>query len=218
MLFIGTPLYENKVSSQYLHGLMQTANLLARHGLTIEYALELGTYIAINRERLVRKFLKSKCHFFLFIDADTVFTPQDVLALLSADLPMVSGIYRYRIEVKKGIPIHSFRNTEGNPVDLREGADEIQECAFVPTGMLMIRRDVFEQLYAKHEFIFDQGFRDTSDFRKLFGDTGEDEVQSYFEGEDVHLSKIWREMGGKIFVNTSVRVDHIGEKVYKIDE
>jgi hypothetical protein len=213
MLFVATPLRENKVSSQYIDGLMQTSYALNRHGMSLEYAFELGTQIAINREKLVRRFLKTSCQFLVFIDSDMVFTAKDVLTLLGAEVDIVSGFYRSRIHIPENIPNHSFRDINGKPIS-SESKTELQECSFIPTGIMMIRRTVFEQLYTKHQFVFDQGFRDTEYFRLLCGDD-EDEVMTGFEGEDVHLCRIWREMGGKLFVKTSVRLDHLGEHAYK---
>lgn len=216
MLFIATPLYENKVSSHYVHGLMQTANTLNRHNLSMQYAFEQGTYIAINREKLVRRFLKTNCQFFLFIDADTVFTAHNVMALLAADVEIVSGIYRCRMDVPKNKTKHSFRDLKGNPINTEENTcGQLQECSFMPTGMMLIRRNVFEQLYTKHEFIFDQGFRDSEYYRALCGDE-QDDIFTRFEGEDIHFCKIWREMGGKLFIKTDVRIGHIGEREYTV--
>jgi hypothetical protein len=213
MLFIGTPLYENKVSTNYLHGLMQTTNILNRHNIKVEYAFERGTYIAINREKLVRRFMKTNNPYFLFIDADTSFTAKNVLDLLSTEAEVVSGLYSYRMQVENPVK-HCFRDMKSKTIDTSATAP-IQECAFVPTGMLLIQRNVFEQLYTKHEFIFDQGFRDSEYFKALWGNDG-DELMARFEGEDCHFCKIWHEMGGKMFVNPNVRVGHIGEYVYNV--
>jgi hypothetical protein len=212
MLFIGTPLYDNRVCSQYLHGLVQTIDVLRSHGLPSEYALEQGTYIAINREKLVRRFLKSQCQFFLFIDSDTAFTPLDVLALLSSDVDVVSGLYRYRVQVQPSVTPHCFRDLNGEPIDVN--SPDLQECEFVPTGMLLIRRSVFEKLYESYEYLFNQGFHGKSVLRHKPQTT--DEVILKFEGEDEYFSRIWREAGGKVHVNCNVKVGHIGERDYRI--
>ena len=212
MLFIATPLYENKVTTQYMHGMIQTASLLQSHGLAVQYALEQSTYIAVNREKLVRRFLKTDCQFFLFLDTDMAFKAVDVLALLSADVDVVSALYRYRAETTKGATVHCFRNPEGKPIDVT--AAGLQECAFLPTGMLMIRREVFERMYRQHEYIFDQGFKDTSWFQAVFEPSEEGDIQSDFEGEDIHFSRLWRTMGGKMYVKADVKVGHVGTFEY----
>ncbi len=212
MLFIGTPLYSNQVCTQFLHGMLQTAEVLRSNGMGLQYAFEQGTYLAINREKLARRFLESECQFFLSIDSDTAFTPFDVLALLSSDVDVVSALYRYRVQVKPGIIPHCFRTLQGDNID--EHSTQLQECEFVPTGMVMIRRTVFEKLYQSHEHLYDQGFRAKHTLRQK--PQTADEVILRFEGEDEHFSRIWRETGGKVYVNCRAKVGHIGERDYRV--
>jgi len=214
MLFVATPVYEPKVSCQYFHGLMQAAHVLGDRGLPLSYSFEQGCQIALNRERLVRRFLSTDCQFLLFIDSDMAFTALDIVSLLAADVDIVSGLYRYRFELPGKIP-HCFRTPEGKPIDTK--AEGLQECGFVPTGMLLIRRRVIELLYSKHPYLFDQGFRDTAWFQRLFPDMPEDSISAEFEGEDVHFSKLWRDMGGKFFVDAAVKVGHIGTREFRVE-
>lgn len=209
MLFIGTPLYENKVCTQYLHGMMQTMSLLQSRGLRMQYAMELGTFTAINREQLVRQFLKTDCQFFLSLDADTAFTPKDVLALLAADVEVVSGLYRYRQPVPPHRPNHCFVDLNGKPIDTT--SEELQECEFVPGGFLLIRRSVFEKLYETNKYVFNQGFL----LPEEEGGTEWQQIASAFEGEDRFFSRIWRETGGKLYVKADVKLGHIGECHYR---
>lgn len=209
MLFIATPLYENKVSVQYMDAVFQTSQLFGERGFSTEYCFQQGTYIAMNREQLARKFLKTKCLFLLFADSDIVFKPADVATLIASDVDLVSGIYTYRKTGSYGIP---FIGQDGKMLDLR--GPKLQECLFVPTGMMLVRRTVFEQLYEKHDFLFDQGFRPGR--HNYFTDP--DPVSDAFEGEDVHFCQLWREHGGKLHANTEVRVGHLGEFQYRVPE
>lgn len=214
MLFIGTPIYDNRVTIQYAHGMLQTIALLQSKGMAVQYAFEQGTYLAINREKLIRRFLETDCQFFLFIDADTEFTPLDVLGLLMANVDVVSAMYRYRVPVKIGEPEHCFRLLDETPVDTSQTAPDLQECWFLPTGMLMIRREVIEMLYKEYTYLFNQGFSFHVGFEH--SRLQKDPLLAAFEGEDIHFSRIWRELGGKLYVKASIRVGHVGERVYKV--
>ena len=216
MLFIATPLYENKVSVQYMHSLIQTMQVCQTHGITVQYSLLTGTQIACNRERLVREFMDTQYPYLMFIDSDMTFTAVDILNMLTSNVDVVSALYRFRMPVKHNIPIHCFRYLNGKPVRVDEDAPELQECGFVPTGMLLIKRTVFEKLYQTHKYLFNQGFADTQWFQNLYTDLPEDKILSEFESEDVYFSKIWREAGGKMYVKVSVKAGHIGEHEYKI--
>ena len=90
MLFIATPLYENKIIVQYLVSLIEVGSVMP-----LQYSFEKGP-LGPAREILVKRFLRTDCEFFLFIDADISFTSLDVLSLIAADLDVVSGLYRYQ--------------------------------------------------------------------------------------------------------------------------
>lgn len=205
MLYIATPLYENKVWVPFLHGFIQAIHDLTKAGLAVEYGFEKGTYIAMNRENLTRSFLKTNCQFLLFIDSDIAFHTKDILELMASDVDVVSGVYRFRTVTPEGHPtVLPIRLADGGYLDL-DSEQTLQECEFVPGGMLMIRRPVIEKMYKEVPYIFNQGF-DMALNRSIEDD---------FIGEDVHFCKKWRELGGKIHVNTRVRVGHIGEFEYR---
>ncbi len=205
MIYIATPLYENKVYVPYLHGFIKAIHELTTAGMSVEYAFEKGTYIAMNRENLARSFLKTNCQFLLFIDSDIAFDTRDIMRLLASEVDVVSGVYRFRTTVPEGHPTTlPIRLLDGKYLDL-ESDETLQECEFVPGGMLMIRRPVIEKMYKEVPYIFNQGF----DMSK------NESVEDDFIGEDVHFCKLWRELGGKIHVNTKVRVGHIGEFEYR---
>ena len=106
-----------------------------------QYALEQSSYIAVNREKLVRRFLKTDCQFFLFVDSDTAFTAEMSWHCSRLTCQIVSALYRYRVKADEGAIVHCFRDVNGKPIDVN--STELQECAFLPTGMLLIRRQVF---------------------------------------------------------------------------
>lgn len=207
MIFIATPLYENKVYVPFLHGFIQTSHEFARRGINIEYSFQTGTYIAMNRENLARQFLKTNCQYLLYIDSDIAFKFEDVLRLLASEVDVVSGVYRFRTPVPEGHPTTlPIRALGGGQIDLASD-EHMQKCEFVPGGMVMIRRPVIERLYQEHAYIFNQGFFPSND--------GAISVEEDFVGEDVEFCKKWRELDGDIYVNTKVRVGHIGEHDYR---
>lgn len=206
MIFIATPLYENKVWVPYLHGFVRTLHELAKQGWPVEYSFQKGTHIAMNREHLVRDFLKTECKFLVFIDSDIAFEPKDIFELIASNVDVVSGVYRFRNPTKAGQSILPIKLINGEYLDLGKG-DVLQECEFVPGGMLVVRRSAIEQMYEKVPYIFDQGFDKSNPPISIEED---------FVGEDVTFCKVWRDLGGKIYVNTKVLVGHLGEFEYRI--
>jgi hypothetical protein len=141
----------------------------------------------------------------VYIDSDIAFKPTDILELMASEVDVVSGVYRFRTPVPEGHPTTLPVRLEGGGYLDLSLKQTLHECEFVPGGMLMIRRHVIERMYKEVPYIFTQGF----DMSK------NESVEDDFVGEDVHFCKLWRSLGGKIHVNTRVRVGHLGEFEYR---
>ena len=214
MLFIATPIYLDTIHVAYLHGFTQTLNALYKQGISVEYGFQTGTYIAMNRENLVRRFLKTDCQFMLFVDSDMAFTALDVLNLLASNVDVVSGVYRYRVPIPVG---HKHRLTcvgkDKQEIDLASD-QHMQKCDVIPGGMLLVRRSVFEKLYASGvKYIFDQGY--SFRFEQDHTSSEPSSIEDDFVGEDLHFCLIWRKLGGDLWVNTKVQPGHVGTFEYK---
>lgn len=206
MIYIATPLYENKVWVPFMHGFVQSCIYFTGVGIPIRYSFEKGTYIAMNRENLARSFLLTECQYLLFIDSDISFTPKDIIELMASDVDVVSGVYRFRTPVPEGHPTTlPIRLVGGGYLDLNS-PETLHECEFVPGGMLLVKRTVIEKMYGKYSYLFNQGFDELK---------APESIEEDFVGEDVHFCNLWREIGGKLYANTRVRVGHLGEFEYR---
>lgn len=96
-------------------------------------------------------------HQFLFwLDADVIPPADTIMRLLSHRLPIVSALYHQRFLTWTGaealyLPcmFNEGRDAQGNPTrvaitDYQPGA--LIECAYVPSGCILIHRSVFERL------------------------------------------------------------------------
>lgn len=153
-------------------------------------------------------FMESKCDRMLVIDTDEVFQPQDVALLLSHNLPFVSGIYPKK---KPGMEFPIL------PLDGRTCAEvfhkaqsplvEVARCA---RGFLAVKREVFEAM-APHVPEYDDpetGKKCRQFWRPLPGG----------HSEDYRFCDEYRAIGGQIWVDRRVAVQHIGSAVYPMKE
>lgn len=192
-LFIATPAYES-VKPGYAYSLALTTAELVRHHVPFEIALMEGNcHVDDGRNTLVRDFLLSNCTDFLFIDADLMWKARDVLRMLAHTEPLVCGAYPKKCS-PASYPIGRI---------LHARPDGMMEVSYAPTGFMRIQREVFTKLLptqSKHG-----KEKPTAVFfeRRFNGNTR--------DGGDVTFCRKWIAAGGKVWVDPSLVLSHIGD-------
>jgi hypothetical protein len=177
-----------------------------------------------GRNYLVRDFLKTDCQEFLFLDADVVAKPADIVRLLKSRHDVIAGIYPYKADDDKRV--FPYMIPPGSVLQADdEGAIEV---GMVPTGCLKIRRAVLERLYkASDKFwgrdedvdempmgiIFERTFvpfRDQSPADEWGGRVGQ-----RIGGDYTFCAKFSKELTGRIFVDPEIALGHIGPKEFR---
>lgn len=162
----------------------------------------------------------------LFIDSDVVFTPQDVLKLLQINEPVVAATYPQKwlneskikqvfqmseippepLSLCTNLPVHFIQNQLIRPV---------MEAEYVATGFLLIQRKVFVDMikaYSERQYRNDiDGYMsaDPNLFYDFFP-VHIHPVTKKYESEDYGFSRLWRELGGKIWIATDITLTHRG--------
>ncbi len=146
-----------------------------------------GSSIAELRNLLVDRALKQRCTHILFIDDDQMFPEDAIHQLAKHDLPIVAA----NIVRKESNPrTNSRRIGENLPCWTLPDSTGVEEVEFVGTGMMLIKREVFEAM--KEPFFFY-------------------DIENNV-GEDVGFCRKARELGFTIHVDhdLSKQVKHVG--------
>ena len=165
-----------------------------------------------GRNNLVSKFLHNKtATHLMFIDVDLGFDAESILRLLCANQDLVGGVYPM-----KRIPIRYVINTVPNPVV----TGDLVEVSTLGTGFMMIKRHVIESMIAAHpELKYRDNIGIGAQYEPyMYGlfDTMIDPDGNYLS-EDWTFCYLWRMMGGKIFADTGIKLDHTGYHKYAGD-
>jgi len=183
--------------------------------LGINYSIDTmvnESLITRGRNNLVSKFLfnKTATHL-MFIDVDLGFDAESILRLLCANQDLVGGVYPM-----KRIPIRYVINTVPNPVV----TGDLVEVSTLGTGFMLIKRTVIDQMIAAHPEL---KYRDNigigpqyEPFMYGLFDTMIDPDGNYLS-EDWTFCYLWRMMGGKVFADTGIKLDHTGYHKYAGD-
>jgi hypothetical protein len=151
-------------------------------------------------------FLESGADRMIVIDTDVIFTPHHLSLLLSHDLQLVSGLYPKKVP---GLEYPVMPLGDETPRQLFEkSARSPVEVACVPRGFLSVHRSVFETLkpFVESDFAAESGERIHYFWRAKPG------VMS----EDFAFCFLWREHGGKVWIDQRICCQHEGSAVYPI--
>jgi hypothetical protein len=227
-IFIATPMYGGMAKSVYVAGISDLTRELSSRGHTVSHtSITNESLITRARSTLANEFMKTDFDGLLFIDADHGFSAEDVANMVESGKDLIGAPYpmksinwenvrkaalagKENLEIYSGLFAINFLDEEQT-----FKANEPFKVKDIGTGMMFIRRNVFEKL---------REVCDTYKFNTI-GDTipfGE-EIVEYFKtiitpepekvllSEDYAFCHMWRELGGDVWAAPWVRISHAGE-------
>jgi len=203
LLHVGT-------SRSILHDVMALVN----RGDTVQVAEEVGNADISNcRAMIVAKFLAipGATHL-VMVDSDVAWDAGGLLKLVDADVDFVAGLYPQR----QGDDIRFHCHLKPNVTHSLE-PNGLFEVHGVPAGFMCLSRSMLERMvkhYDHMRFSFPQAPNDIAwDLFDGFWTTDEQGLKHKF-GEDYSFCQRWREMGGRIFVEPTIHMGHLGTKMW----
>ncbi|NBS71629.1 hypothetical protein EBT31_22365, partial [bacterium] len=152
--------------------------------------------------------------FFAYFYTAIIFNPDDVAKLINANKDVVCGAYPQKwLNIEKlqtGKPIEVCTKSSCHVLDV-----ETNECEYVTTGFLLIKREVFLKMieeYPDRKYVNDiDGYMgaSTDAFYDFFPVSVHPETKKY-ESEDYGFSRLWRQTGGKLYVVPDITLKHYG--------
>jgi hypothetical protein len=230
-IFLGLPAYGGMIHSPFATSLLMLAQMQGSPLAKLQF-LNGDSLVSRARNKLTRMFLNGfrekdsegndvlvKFDWLLFIDTDLIFRPADVLGMYDYALAHGPNVYAGAYPLKKLKPKVVFNPMPGAQID----ADGIIEVREAGTGMMLIHREVFEKLIAAFgdEITYEADAGDISQNREIEHDFFKvgvrmDPILGYkrYLSEDWYFCQVWREIGGKVLMNTKLQCQHIGQLTY----
>jgi hypothetical protein len=206
-LFIASPAGDGKFCAEYLLSLSESIKLFNQYGLRYTFnVLQKCSILPHARNRLADAFLRSDCTHMLFADADMGWDPRSPLELLAHDKDVIALVGVTKDEQKN---FCCWLDKETLKYDDKTGLIRVHH---VGTGFMLISRNCIRKLTEawKHRaYMKEKGSEDT--ISPIF------EIE-YREGtmfgEDYTFCNRWRALGGEIWVDPSLPLEHVGQYVY----
>lgn len=214
-VWIGLPCYGGSLQVLTYKSLMHDIFRLAMGGTEVKVFDELGhADIYLLRAQIVASFLADKdATDLVMIDSDVGWEPGGLIKLLSHDVDLVAGSYPKRQD-----PItFMFRSELDEGGALMGDPDTgLIEVWGMPGGFMRMKREALEKMVAHYPDLealdnmvptgktcrlFDPYWIRTSTGNRVLS-------------EDYAFCQRWRDMGGKVFMDASISMAHIGTKAY----
>jgi len=209
-LFIGIPAYDGKLNIKTAFALAQLMPKAMQLGVSILLSdLSNCSIITMARNALVNEFLKSDATELLFIDADVVVTPDDILRLMaqSGDKDITAGAYPRRAKDQK---FFADLYTDDNGDLVFDGS--LMRVTRVGTGFMLIQRHVIEKMIAAHpEWTYDN--RNTSEQMSAVFDFAI--VNGKYVGEDYLFCDRATQMGFTVHIDVDISLPHVGQETFE---
>ena len=174
-----------------------------------------GMYVSANRNELAKGFLEipSKPSWFLTLDTDHTFIPEQVYQLLDdadpIERPIVSALY-FNLFNKHLIPMWWDRKENGEYVTVRTVGPHLQQIAAAGMGMTLIHRSVLEKIQERYDHKDDNWIWFGHDMGSAGGDPGR-------LGEDFTFFKRAAACGFPVWGDGRIVIGHLKTCLYDID-
>ncbi len=210
-LFIAIPCYTGRVCAETLQTVIDGLSDAGRNG----WQVTVGTFngdgrIIQVRNRIVADFLYGGFSDLLMLDDDVGCAPGGLLRLLSHPVDVVAGVYRGRRDDE----VYPMRwlEKDGTFFLEQDGHTGLIEVASVAAGFLRITRACAERMTQYYgDGRYQTPAADGGIVWRLFDDLPWDKGDW---GEDFAFCQRWRDIGGKVWVDPSLELCHIGSKPF----
>ncbi len=235
-LYIGIPAYGNQIAGHFSQSLLRLDRRLNELGIARENVVVGNeSLITRGRNKLVNGFLHSDCTHLLFLDADLGFNEEDILAMLFLDFDLCGLPYatkainwdRVKRAVEAGVPASELSKFTSymafNTFDSEKSfpLDEPLKVYNVATGLMLIKRRVFEKMIEAHpEWEYklmpgenQEGWNTQFEFFRV----GVDPSTKYYLSEDYQFCQDWRDLGGDVYLLPWAITNHVGSYPFLCD-
>lgn len=176
------------------------------------------------RNSLISSFWKEKeATDLVLIDDDVAWKSPDFFRLLSHPVDIVGATYRFKRDDKEGFPLnwdHDQIEYDGENPRLRTTPTGLLKVLDLPTGFLRITRRCVEDMISAYgarsywDTIAEAPAWALFDFDHVFERDPSPSRPGGYRGEDYVFCRRYRDIGGSVYLDPELRIDHIGKKVF----
>ncbi|NJD76176.1 MAG: hypothetical protein FIB08_03655 [Candidatus Methanoperedens sp.] len=206
-ILVATPTYTNQVHINYF----VTALDIKNSGIQADFDFLSESLISRARDELISEFYRYKFYtHLLFLDSDTGIEEGGFKKLIERNVDVVGAPVRIK---RHDIKIYAAVRENDIYIMDKDLNGNLVEVDFLGTGCMLLSRKAVESLVhdaIEHGKFFKNRIGSYDYF--IFG-TGVDKNKIYLS-EDWYLCRKLKELGYKIYLDTSIKTSHMGQAKY----
>jgi hypothetical protein len=169
--------------------------------------------LAQARNVLAAKFLSTDCTDLLMVDSDVSWHEGEFLRIMTHEVDFVAGAYRQRTDEVEHYPI-LWPDKKQMWVDPKTNLP-LLDVEGVPLGFVRVTRNCMERMAAaKAETYFYDPTIPGIEVHWIFDFTWDGNVR---RSEDFAFCRLWKSLGGTIWLDPALGIDHTGIKTFEGD-
>lgn len=197
-VLVGTPSYDGKLDVWYVNSLYQSIHLCMANNINlIPVWMSYDAIITRTRNDIMSIMMEANCDDLLWIDSDIEWNPEWVLKLLSYNEDIVGGTYRKKTDEEE-LYVIKVKDIINN------GLLEVSGLGF---GFIKISKKACIDLW-ESSIEYESGGKKSRNIFEFVIENGE------LVGEDITVCNKLSKLGYKIYLDTSMTCNHIGNKKY----
>jgi hypothetical protein len=201
-VLLATPSYDGKVNVEFMFCLQETLKLAHENGVALHpVVISHDALVQRVRNDFVKMAIETECDDLIFMDSDQEWNPAWVFQLLAHDVDVVGCPVPKKSDTNIDFNIHKAAGDEA----IRENG--LLAVKSVGTGFLRISRKALLQVWDAAT-----PYRDHSGEKRMVFDVQVIDGELY--SEDSVFCKKYADLGGTIYVDTTMTCNHIGTKKY----
>lgn len=211
-VFIPVICYNHTANTSYMMSLIGLTHHLKDKGIAHTlYPITFDSLVSRARNAATAHFLQSDCTHLMFIDSDISFQAESVIKLLEWNKDMIAGVYPKKQFFPERVALGHEAIDFPLAGKVMENDQGLLHSDYLPTGFLMIRRNVFDKMIIAYP-----GLKYRNDINAYGdGDTFYDFFQvsvrnGILESEDWGFCTNWKAIGGEVLVDLSIQLAHHG--------
>jgi hypothetical protein len=213
-VFLAIPSHSGEIRVGTFMAVSDTRVEAIRRGIDVHVFCWVGDSLIPNARNIaLAEFRASDCTDLVFVDADIGFATDAFFRLISHPVDIVGGAYRFKKD-HEDYPVNWLPDPDDKGLHSNPETGLI-EVAGMPTGFLRVTRAAADSLavaYASRTYR--SHLAPDIVAHCLFDLVLEDGI---YHGEDYAFCKKWRDIGGKVWLDPYIKLDHTGHKSYRGD-